>query len=87
MMVSCEHGNKFWNSTKDRISKVPELFLACISCNVWSLFLIATSNALFVKTISACLHSLSNLQIKNIPVLCIQKLVGSNICFAFYGRR
>jgi hypothetical protein len=57
-MVSCEHGNKFWNSIKDRIPKVAELFLACISCNVWSLFLIATSNALIVKTISAHRHSL-----------------------------
>jgi hypothetical protein len=86
-MVSCEHGNKFWNYTKDRISKAADLFLACISCSVWSLFLIATTNALFVKTISACLHSLSDLHINNIPVLCSQKLVGSNICYAFYARR
>lgn len=44
MMVSCEHGNKCWNFIKDRISKVAELFLICISCNAWSLFLIVTSN-------------------------------------------
>jgi len=34
MMVSCEHGNKVWNSIKDRIPKVAEMFLACISYNV-----------------------------------------------------
>jgi len=37
--VSCEHGNKFWNSIKGRIPNVAELFLAHISCNMWSFFL------------------------------------------------
>jgi len=37
-MFSFEHGNKFWNSIKDRIPKVAELFLAYIYCNVWSFF-------------------------------------------------
>jgi hypothetical protein len=53
MMVSCEHNNKCWNFIKDRIPKVAELFLICIPGNVWSLFLIVTSNALSVMTISA----------------------------------
>lgn len=58
MVVSCEHGNKFWNFIKDRIPKEVELFLACIFCNVWSLSFIVTSNALIVKTISSHLHLL-----------------------------
>jgi hypothetical protein len=58
MMVSCEHGNAFWNSINDRIPIVAELVLACISCNVWSLFLFPVSNVLIGMTINALRHSL-----------------------------